>query len=199
MRVTGEYPCPRFFCAAGHDSDSLVQSAVLTRRRSTSLTHARQHGQFLSRGGKPALARMLGLFLPAFANATSPTDHQIGVRCGNRTYRDGYGIAGAHRGASPRNALEAPATATLRHRNRSPLIKFLDSDVRHRRQLDPMPPDIPAVSHVHQTVSAALGRTEDNVMNDRQWNVSACAALALVFVIAITTAVMIADQLAHAI
>jgi hypothetical protein len=79
------------------------------------------------------------------------------------------------------------------------LIKFLDSDVRHRRQLDPMPPDIPAVSHVHQTVSAALGRTEDNVMNDRQWNVSACAALALVFVIAITTAVMIADQLAHAI
>jgi hypothetical protein len=42
-------------------------------------------------------------------------------------------------------------------------------------------------------------RPEDNVMNDRQWNVSACAALALVFVIAITTAVMIADQLAHAI
>ena len=197
MRVTGEYPCPRFFCAAGHDSDSLVQSAVLTRRR-LSDTRASARAVSLSWWEACPGANAGALFAGA-KNATSPTDHQIGVRCGNRTYRDGYGIAGAHRGASPRNALEAPATATLRHRNRSPLIKFLDSDVRHRRQLDPMPPDIPAVSHVHQTVSAALGRTEDNVMNDRQWNVSACAALALVFVIAITTAVMIADQLAHAI
>jgi hypothetical protein len=36
-------------------------------------------------------------------------------------------------------------------------------------------------------------------MNDRQWEVSAYAALVLVFVGAIATAVVIADQLVHAI
>jgi hypothetical protein len=53
----------------------------------------------------------------------------------------------------------------------------------------------PATSHAI-FYSVADGR---NVMNDRQWEVSAYAALALVFVGAITTAVMIVDQLAHAI
>jgi hypothetical protein len=36
-------------------------------------------------------------------------------------------------------------------------------------------------------------------MNDRQWDVSAYAALMLVFVGAIATAVVIVDQLVHAI
>jgi hypothetical protein len=44
--------------------------------------------------------------------------------------------------------------------------------------------------------SVADGR---NVMNDLQWEVCAYAALVLVFVGAITTAAMIADQLAQSI
>jgi hypothetical protein len=198
----GQHPlAPRLCCALSHDSDNLVQSAVLTRRNlHPSDTRARQHGRFFSLVvGSLALARMLGLFLPAFANATSPTDHQIGVRRGNRAYRDGHGFAGDHRGASLRNALEAPAAATLRHRNWSPSIRFLESDVRHRRQPGPRASRHPRGVARPQDCFSGTRPGGRNVMNDRQWNVSAYAALALVFVIAITTAVMITDQLAHAI
>ena len=78
------------------------------------------------------------------------------------------------------------------------LIQVLDSDVRHRRQLGPTPPDIPGVARPPDLLQRYSGARKD-VMNDRQWEVSAYAALVLVFVGAIATAVVIADQLVHAI
>ena len=79
------------------------------------------------------------------------------------------------------------------------LTQVLDSDVRHRRQLGPTPPDIPGVARPPDLLQRYQPGARKDVMNDRQWEVSAYAALMLVFVGAIATAVVIADQLVHAI
>ena len=118
-------PSRRLCCARSHDSDNLVQSAVLTWPTSAPLTHARAStGGFSLVVGNLALATMPGLFLPAlrtFANGTSRADHQIGVRCCNCACCGGYWIAGHHRDDSLRNALGFATPAGTRRASLSRL------------------------------------------------------------------------------
>jgi hypothetical protein len=64
--------------------------------------------------------------------------------------------------------------------------------------LAPTPPDISGVARPPDLLQRYSSARND-VMNDRQWDVSAYAALMLVFVGAIATAVVIVDQLVHTI
>ena len=129
-------PSRRLCCARSHDSDNLVQSAVLTWPTSAPLTHARAStGGFSLVVGNLALATMPGLFLPAlrtFANGTSRADHQIGVRCCNCACCGGNWIAGHHRDDPLRNALGFATSAgtrraslsRLRHTSRSASVRL---------------------------------------------------------------------------
>ena len=79
------------------------------------------------------------------------------------------------------------------------LIQVHDLDVRHRRQLGPHASRHPrGVARPPDVLQRYSGGRKD-VMNDRQWEVSAYAALVLVFVGAIAAAVVVADQLVLAI